>query len=256
MEDLKLKYNKVLVVEDNNINQLVVKYTLQKLGVAIEIAVDGREAIEKIKSNGYDLILMDIQLPEMNGYDVTRYIRNQLKNPIPIIAMTALAINGEDEKCLECGMNGYVSKPFTVESLHDAISKVYKTPAGISNNANFISTEDVAIDMSMLYEIAGDDKEYIDTMIHTFLENMPATLQKIEDCVLSKDYDSLFKAAHYAKSSLSVIKIDEIYAWVQTIEHNAKHRVELNTLETLVNKVKEKFALAEKVLEEKFGAEV
>jgi CheY-like chemotaxis protein len=256
MEDLNLKYNKVLVVEDNNINQLVVKYTLQKLGISIDIAVDGIEAIEKINTNNYDLILMDIQLPEMSGYDVTSYIRNQMKNSIPIIAMTALAINGEDEKCIEFGMNGYVSKPFTVESLYNAISKVYKTPSTISQNANILSTPQVAVDMSMLYEIAGDDKEYIDTMVETFLENMPSTLQKIEEYMVNKDYDSLYKAAHYAKSSLSIIKISDVYSWVEKIEQNAKNRVELDTLEDLINNVKEKFALAEKVLTQKFGAEV
>jgi HPt (histidine-containing phosphotransfer) domain-containing protein len=110
--------------------------------------------------------------------------------------------------------------------------------------------------MSILYEIAGDDKEYIETMVSTFLENMPSTLQKIEDDMLNKDYDSLYKAAHYAKSSLSIIKISDVYTWVEKIEQNAKNRVELHTLENLVNQVKEKFALAEKVLTQKFGAEV
>lgn len=255
MEDLKLKYNKILVVEDNNINQLVVKHTLQKLGISIDIAVDGVEAIEKISSNNYDLILMDIQLPEMNGYDVTRYIRNQMKNSIPIIAMTALAINGEDEKCIESGMNGYVSKPFSVESLYNAIDRVYVAPAQTSSNAHIISTSQVAIDMSMLYEIAGDDKEYVNTMLSTFLENMPVTIQKIEECLLARDYDSLYKAAHYAKSSLSVIKISDVYSWIERIEHNAKNRIELHLLEPLINQVKEKFAIAEKVLTQKFGAE-
>jgi CheY-like chemotaxis protein/HPt (histidine-containing phosphotransfer) domain-containing protein len=255
MEDLNLKYNKVLVVEDNNINQLVVKYTLQKLGIAIEVAVDGNEAIQKVTSNNYDLILMDIQLPEMSGYDVTRYIRNQMNNSIPIIAMTALGINGQDEKCLECGMNGYVSKPFTVESLHQAISKVYKSPVFISHNHHILSTSEVAIDMSMLYEIAGDDTEYISTMVNTFLENMPSTLQKIDDSLAAKDYESLHRAAHYAKSSLSVIKVSDVYSWVEKIEYNAKHKIELDELQSLVDKVKAKFVVAEKVLAQKFGAE-
>ena len=255
MQNLDLKYNKILVVEDNNINQLVVKYTLQKLGISIEIAENGREAIDKLTHNSYDLILMDIQLPEMNGYDVTRYIRNQMNNTIPIIAMTALAINGEDEKCLECGMNSYISKPFTVESLHHAINKVYKAPPVVAHHPHIISTSQVAIDMGMLYEIAGDDREYIHTMVTTFLENMPDTLQKMEDCLGAKDYDSLYRAAHYAKSSLSVIKINDVQGLVEKIEQNAKKRVELETLESLLDQVKEKFLIAEKVLVEKFGAE-
>lgn len=254
MHDLNLKYNKVLVVEDNNINQLVVKYTLLKLGIEIEIAVDGNEAIQKITSNNYDLILMDIQLPEMSGYDVTRYIRNQMNNQIPIIAMTALGINGQDEKCAECGMNGYISKPFSVESLHAAISKVYQSPMLTSHNDHIISTPEVAIDMSMLYEIAGDDTEYIHTMVATFLENMPVTLKKVDDALHAQDYDSLHRAAHYAKSSLSVIKINDVYNWVEKIEYNAKHKIELDVLASLIQRVKDKFAIAEKVLSQKFGA--
>ena len=248
-------FNKiVLVAEDNAINQMVVKHTLLKLGASSDIASDGTEAIEKFKNNHYDLILMDIQMPLMDGYEATTYIRSQLKSSVPIIAMTAFALNGEDEKCFECGMNGYVSKPFTIESLSNAIQKVLSLPKVIADNPYILGNKNVAVDVSMLYDISGNDESYIHTMVQTFLENMPVTLQKIEQSLQAKDWENVYKSAHYAKSSLSVIKIAEMFEWVMKVEVNAKNRINLDTIPALVQKIKEKYALAERVLSEKFGA--
>lgn len=246
----------VLVAEDNAINQMVVKHTLLKLGASSDIAGDGTEAIEKFKNNHYDLILMDIQMPLMDGYEATTYIRSQLKSPVPIIAMTAFALNGEDEKCYECGMNGYVSKPFTIESLSAAIEKVLLIPTEISDNPYILGNENVAVDVSMLYDISGNDENYIHTMVQTFLENMPVTIGKIEKSLEDKDWENLYKSAHYAKSSLSVIKIGELFEWVVKVEVNAKNKINLETLPGLVEKIKEKYLLAERVLAEKFGAQL
>src|SRR5438128_1318805 len=147
-ENILLNKN-VLVAEDNAINQMVVKHTLLKLGANADIAGDGAEAIEKFKKNKYDLILMDIQMPLMDGYETTAYIRNQLGSNVPIIAMTAFGLNGEDEKCYECGMNNYVSKPFTVENLGSVIQKVLSLPAEISANPHILLNKNVTVDLSM-----------------------------------------------------------------------------------------------------------
>lgn len=256
MKDTILRNKKVLIAEDNVINQMVVKHSLQKLGATADIAGDGTEAIEKIKTSAYDLVLMDIQMPIMDGYEATRFIRNQLKCNIPIIAMTAFALKGEDEKCFEMGMNGYVSKPFTLDSLYTAILKVFETPYLVSKNPNILSNHDVAVDISMLYEIAGNDEPYISTMIHTFLENMPVTINKIETAYLNKDYENLYRSAHYAKSSLSVIKIADMYEWVTKIEYNAKHMVDLGSFPLLIEQIKQKFGIVEGILNEKFSFKI
>lgn len=248
-----LENKNVLVAEDNAINQMVVKHTLLKLGANADIAGDGAEAIEKFKKNKYDLILMDIQMPLMDGYEATIYIRNQLRSTIPIIAMTAYGLNGEDDKCFECGMNDYVSKPFTIENLSAVIQKVLSVPSEVRPNPYILVSKNISVDLSMLYDISGDDEAYIAVMVQTFLENMPNTLRKIEQCLEEENWDSLYQAAHYAKSSLSVIKVSEMFGAVLEIETNAKNKINLQALPTLVHKVYEAFLVAEELLSKKFS---
>jgi CheY-like chemotaxis protein/HPt (histidine-containing phosphotransfer) domain-containing protein len=253
MSDNILVNKNVLVVEDNAINQMVVKHTLLKLGASADIAGDGIEAIEKFKKNVYDLILMDIQMPLMDGYETTIYIRNQLQSNVPIIAMTAFGLNGEDEKCFECGMNDYVSKPFTIENLSNVIQKVLSVPQEIIVNPYILAGKNISVDLSMLYEISGDDENYISVMVQTFLENMPNTLKKINECLVAQNWDGLYQAAHYAKSTLSVIKVSEMFDLVLAIEVNAKNTTKLETIPALVQKVSECFLMAEELLSKKFA---
>src|SRR6185312_12040322 len=108
-----LHNKKFLVAEDNEVNQKVIRHVLQKAGGQVDIANNGLEAIAFLeKNNNYDLIIMDLQMPEMDGYTATKYIRNVLNLAVPIVAMTASALKGEKLKCLEIGMNDYLSKPF------------------------------------------------------------------------------------------------------------------------------------------------
>lgn len=248
-----LQEKNVLVVDDNLINQMVVKHTLMKLSANTDIAGDGEEAIVLFKKNKYDLVLMDIQMPLLDGYDTTRFIRNQLNSSVPIIAMTAFALKGEDNKCFECGMNGYVSKPFTLESLYNAISKVFNSDIKISNNPNIISNSNTSVDISMLYEIAENDEAYIKMMITTFLGNLPMVIQKIETAYASQDWENVFRSAHYAKSSLSVIKIADIFEWIITIETCAKKRIDLDSIPELIRNIKARFLNVEDILNEKFS---
>jgi len=115
-----LKGITVLLAEDNKINQGVCSKILTSRGAAVDVVDDGKKVIEKLNSNLYDVILMDIQMPEMDGYETTHYIRSNMERPksaIPIIALTAFAMEGETEKCLSVGMNGFVSKPFKAQDL-------------------------------------------------------------------------------------------------------------------------------------------
>jgi CheY-like chemotaxis protein len=122
---------KVLVVEDNLINQRVAVIILSKLGYAAEVAGDGSEALEKLQKQHYDLILMDCQMPVMDGFEATHAIRalSSEVSKIPIIAVTANALAGQREKCLATGMNEYISKPINSELLASALRK-YLDPSG------------------------------------------------------------------------------------------------------------------------------
>jgi two-component system sensor histidine kinase/response regulator len=126
---------RILVADDNNVNQLVAARLLEKRGHTVVVAGNGREALaalEEHRSQGFDLILMDVQMPEMDGFEVTGIIREREKSTgahLPIIAMTAHAMKGDEERCLAAGMDGYVSKPFQVEEVFAAIDRVLMSRA-------------------------------------------------------------------------------------------------------------------------------
>lgn len=134
-KDVSLKRTKVLLVEDNDLNQLVACQFLKNWGFRVDIAPDGRDAVNMLRKKNYDLVLMDIQMPEMNGYEATDYIRKKFKDgkqEIPILAMTAHAFRDEEEKCLNLGMDGYISKPLNRELLYQKIySLIQKKKAGV-----------------------------------------------------------------------------------------------------------------------------
>jgi CheY-like chemotaxis protein len=113
----------ILLVEDNEINQMLVKYNLSSSGADIDICETGTQALTRLHQKNYDVILMDIHMPELDGYQTTAIIRNEMKLQTPILAMTALSIDSEMERCMNVGMNGSVPKPFTMESLNAALAK-------------------------------------------------------------------------------------------------------------------------------------
>ncbi|HXP48896.1 MAG TPA: ATP-binding protein, partial [Bacteroidia bacterium] len=126
----KIKKLHILLVEDNAMNQLLAKKVLTDWGWSIDVVENGIEAIEKLRSNEFDVILMDIQMPEMDGYEATRQIRNNFPMPkcnTPIMAMTAHVMQSEEERCYNAGMNGYISKPFDTHTLYTKIANVLRS---------------------------------------------------------------------------------------------------------------------------------
>jgi len=116
----------ILLVEDNKLNQTVVKFTLKRFGYLIDVANNGIEAVEKYREGEYDFILMDIMMPEMDGIEATKCIRDYEdgRMRIPIIALTADIMIANEEKCLESGMDAHLSKPFEIESLFKVLEKL------------------------------------------------------------------------------------------------------------------------------------
>jgi CheY-like chemotaxis protein len=117
-EDLKEKIN-ILVVEDNLLGRKLSSFLLEKWGFHYDTCSNGKQALENLKIKKYDLILMDIQMPEMDGHETTKYIRQKLKLGLPIIAMTSHATEEERKKCLSSGMNDYLAKPIVEEELYN-----------------------------------------------------------------------------------------------------------------------------------------
>jgi CheY-like chemotaxis protein len=116
---------KLLIAEDNEFNQVVIKDTLENLvpGISVAIAENGKMAVEMVQQGNYDMVLMDVHMPLMDGYEATRFIRNNLKKDIPIVALTASVIRGDLDKCTQAGMNGYIPKPFKRAELLNELMK-------------------------------------------------------------------------------------------------------------------------------------
>ena len=194
---------------------------------------------------------MDINMPEIDGFEATEYIRKNMKLTTPIIAMTGWSSKDDSNKFEKVGMNGTLAKPFGLEilykTLYDALIDVKPTHATESSEAALID-EKPNVDLSLLNELSESDSEYKKTIVQMFLDSMPETIQQIEEAFAIKDYDALAKAAHYAKSSLSVINVEDLRALVAKIEMNCKKNEHLDELETLVKRVKIKYNLVVEIL--------
>ncbi|MEL7006525.1 MAG: ATP-binding protein, partial [Bacteroidota bacterium] len=201
---------KVLLVEDNDINRLYALNILKKWNCIIEGAENGYIALEKLKSNDYDIILMDIQMPIMDGYEATKKIRNNFSEPkknIPIIALTANAIKGDNEKCFEVGMNDYLSKPFQPEDLFKVLSKYAqdrKTTQAPDERSEKITN------LSYLSGVCHGDKDFMRDMIETFITNTPQSLKAMHEAAEKKDWVTVGRNAHKIKPSISFMGLEDL----------------------------------------------
>ncbi len=238
---------KFLVAEDNEINQKVIKQVLQRAGGIVDIANNGKEAIARLKDKDYHLVIMDLQMPEMDGYAATRYIRSVMKLDIPIVAMTASALKNEKEKCIEIGMNDYLSKPFNFSNLYQRLSlllddnPVYsseKSPAQKSNNDLF--------DLSLLEEM--EDNEYLSDIIGIFLANTPGELIQLEQACTASEFDTIQKKAHKLKGSAGLLQAERFHRVLIKMEGTAKAK-KADGIEVLVKELYEEYKMMEAPLQ-------
>jgi CheY-like chemotaxis protein len=130
---MSLSGRRFLVVEDNEVNQQLMDHVLRKSGATVQLSSNGEEAVAYLRQGQqYDLVVMDLQMPVMDGYAATRYIRQELRSSIPIIAMTATALVDEQLRCLETGMNDYMTKPFEFAELYKRIAKLLTPVISVS----------------------------------------------------------------------------------------------------------------------------
>ncbi|MEO7444819.1 MAG: ATP-binding protein [Ferruginibacter sp.] len=205
---------KILVAEDNEINQELISHLLKNWSAEPFVVKDGGRVIEALKKESFDLVLMDIQMPEMDGYSTISIIREELKSAIPVIAMTAHVLPGEKEKCLGFGMNDYLPKPIDEERLQEIIrlytySKI--SPVEIQNvfQENILPGF-ITINLAYLREISGGDKAYEKLIAERFLEVLPRDLKHLETLAIDKQYKQVKALTHNLRSTISVFGLDEI----------------------------------------------
>jgi PAS domain S-box-containing protein len=227
-EDLPLLQGRVLLAEDNSANQLIEEALLERLGLQVDVVGNGEEAVAALRDVPYDLVLMDINMPEMDGIQATAAIRNLPGAPasIPIIAMTAYAMQGDRERFLSQGMNGYVSKPIIRSELHSCLAKFLSkagpapVTAGIPAYAEPLETHTQVIDAGALGKLIGDvGAELLPQIIEAYLAEVPARVAAIAAAVAAGDCERVAREAHPLKSSSANLGATALEEVARRLEH-------------------------------------
>ncbi len=248
----------VLLVEDNEFNRMVAEDTLKEVipGVRIDVAVNGQEAVDKVQERHYDVVLMDIQMPVMDGLTATRVIRSELREParsVKIIAMTANVLQEDVQRYLDSDMDGYISKPFHADELllkMDAVMSIVPVakepePVPPPPPAKEIVAEPIipalpshVTDMQFLRQLTGGNEEKMRKYIGMFLENAPKLLKSIDNALLINDHATVKIAAHSLKPQLSYMGVKEEVSKIFLIEQSAGSPAHFDALPLLVKNLK------------------
>ncbi len=198
-----LKDLTILLVEDNKINQFYALSILKKWGAKVEIADDGEQAVDKMKNQSFDLVLMDIQMPVMDGITATNIIRNELKINTPILALTANVSIGIASQCESAGMQGYVSKPINEDYMYRKILSVIKgTDSAPDESENEDFTGDL-VDLTELAQVFGNDLRIVEDMVKVFLDMMGQDILLLQMAAEKQDVTLVEKVSHKIKPSFS-----------------------------------------------------
>jgi PAS domain S-box-containing protein len=220
------KIVKILLVEDNEFNRIVAKNTLQSYNCIITEAQNGKEALVELNKNqnNFDIILMDLQMPVMDGFECTKIIRNVLKLNIPIIALTANAFKSELEHCKSIGMNECVTKPFEeyklMEAIYRSIDNNYSAQeinSLISSNINL-----KLYNLSYLEEVFKGNKDQIQNMIDIFIDQIEKSNVEIRQFYANKNFDALYSTIHRIKPSIDSMGIITLKDVTRFIEKESK----------------------------------
>ncbi|MEQ1587133.1 MAG: ATP-binding protein [Cyclobacteriaceae bacterium] len=206
----QIKNIKVLVVEDMALNQLLMKTLLDDFGFERDIVSNGKLAIEKLQTNSYDIILMDLQMPEMNGFEATEYIRTKMKSSIPIIALTADVTTVDLEKCKLLGMNDYIAKPVDERLLYKKILGLIKKllitkVEEQKQDAYILSKNGKCVDLKYLSHRTKSNPTLMMEMISVYLEQTPPLINSMKRSFHDKDWESLYAVVHKMIPSFSIM---------------------------------------------------
>jgi two-component system, sensor histidine kinase and response regulator len=220
----------VLVVDDNKLNLQVARGLLEKIGVSVEVANNGREALEALRLKNFSMVFMDCQMPELDGYEATKLIRKAEQNTerrTPIIAMTANAMKGDREKCLAVGMDDFLSKPIDVSKLKAAIK--HWLPQEVESNskvdiAQKIEHDTSVINTAQLEGMFGDDETTIQELLVAFVTSTPQLLSQLSSAVAEVDYEKISGYGHQLAGTSSSFGLNELFQLGRDLEGAAKNK--------------------------------
>ena len=254
----------ILLVEDNFTNQQVALGILKKFGLRADIAVNGIEALKILENSLYDLVLMDVHMPEMDGLEATRRIRDRqssvLDHNIPVIAMTALAFSEDREHCLEAGMNDYISKPIEPNALARALERWLPG----KKKENRVSVQEKKVqpeikskgDQSPIFDRAAllhrlmDDEDLAQIVIEGFLIDIPQQIQILKDCLECSDAEGAHRQAHTIKGAAANISGEALRRVAFEMEKYGKNG-DLSAIQIHMIELEQQFEYLSKALKEK-----
>jgi PAS domain S-box-containing protein len=230
--DTEIKDTKILVVEDMELNQLLMKTVLDDFGFECEIAANGKIAIEKLEKCTYDIILMDLQMPEMNGFEATEYIRKKLKLNLPIIALTADVTTVDVAKCKAVGMNDYISKPVDERLLYSKLISCIKKPVAIIENKTIGNKHTQSIqyvDLSYLTKLTKANPKLMTEMINAYIKQTPPLIDSMKQSFRNSDWALLKATAHKIIPSLAIMGINPKFTELALKIQDYAEKLELST---------------------------
>jgi signal transduction histidine kinase/CheY-like chemotaxis protein len=241
-----LNSSRLLVVEDNSVNQLVILAMLKKLGYQAEVAANGVDALRKLKAEPYDLVLMDCQMPVKNGYDTTRDIRlgkaGAFNQSVPIIGISATALKEDIETALQSGMDGYLSKPLKLEPLGNTIQQMLKV-INVTHASVIISEPKVQKDaftesynLDELIDLADGDMAFLEEMVNTFVYATLADLELLKNAIQNNDFYEIAALCHKIVSPCKHFGLFSISKELKHIEVNIINASKTDKIE-LLNKL-------------------
>ena len=226
----------ILVAEDNQVNQKVILLQLKKLGYDANAVTNGLAAVESVQKTPYDVVLMDCHMPEMNGYEATRAIRQIAGRAqlIKIIAVTANADPEERKKCLDAGMDDYLIKPIKIEKLKEMLSEIANAVGAVQGTASVSDAESIAAGLKSF-----GDVDVIMELIDLFLQDAPEKILEARESINGEGYNGIREAAHSLKGSARNLRAERLADVCELLEQGAQKGFKLSTVEQNLNRVEE-----------------
>jgi len=211
----------ILLAEDNHVNQKLAARLLEKRNHVVTIVSNGKQALGALEKNHFDLVLMDVQMPEMDGLEATRILRereNATGKHQPVVAMTALAMNGDKERCIDAGMDGYLSKPIRPQDLDEVLDSYLAVKDELAAPADRSPAAKSAVDVAQLLDRIDGDRILLAELVEIIRAECPGTLRAAQEAIHTQDANSLWRTSHTLKGALANLSAIEAAALAGELE--------------------------------------